>query len=128
MCNCIEEKTKELIEKGGFVFVWIDQPHEIGIPVVRANAIDKKGHEYDLKLRLSYCPFCGKSYEVEAQNDSGTRIKVTSLEVIYRMVDGKPYFEIKYKKTGENFYHVGYSSFILENVLKWKEECFEAVD
>ena len=45
---------------------------------------------------------------------------VTELEQIFRIVDDKPYFELKYKKAGENYYHVGYSSFDFHNVLKWK--------
>lgn len=44
--------------------------------------------------------------------------KVTSLEIIVRMIDNKPYYEIKYKKVGEDYYHVGYSSFNIDNVLK----------
>lgn len=54
--------------------------------------------------------------------------KVTSLEIIVRMIDNKPYYEIKYKKVGEDYYHVGYSSFNIDNVLKWRNECFELVD
>lgn len=54
--------------------------------------------------------------------------KVTSLEIIVRIVDGKPYYEIKYKKVGEDYYHVGYSSYYLNNVLKWYCECFELVN
>lgn len=52
---------------------------------------------------------------------------VTELEQIFRIVDDKPYFELKYKKVGEDYYHVGYSSFDFHNVLKWKEEYFELV-
>lgn len=47
---------------------------------------------------------------------------VTELEQIFRIVDDKPYFELRYKKVGEDYYHVGYSSFDFHNVLKWKEE------
>lgn len=54
--------------------------------------------------------------------------KVTSLEIIVRMIGNKPYYEIKYKKLGENFYNVGYSSYSLKNVLLWKDECFEFVE
>ena len=50
---------------------------------------------------------------------------VTELEQIFRIVDDKPYFELKYKKVGEDYYHVGYSSFDLHNVLKWGKEYFE---
>ena len=44
------------------------------------------------------------------------------------MIDNKPYYEIKYKKVDEYYYHVGYSSFNIDNVLKWRDECFELVE
>lgn len=62
-----------------------------------------------------------------SENDD-TKNKVTSLEIIVRMIDNKPYYEIKYKKVDEDYYHVGYSSFNIDNVLKWRDECFELVD
>ena len=61
------------------------------------------------------------------ENDD-TKNKVTSLEIIVRMIDNKPYYEIKYKKVGEDYYHVGYSSYNIDNVLKWRDECFELVE
>lgn len=61
------------------------------------------------------------------QNDD-TKNKVTSLEIIVRMIDSKPYYEIKYKKCDEDYYQVGYSSYNLNNVLKWRDECFELVN
>lgn len=61
------------------------------------------------------------------ENDNAIN-KVTSLEIIVRMVDSKPYYEIKYKKVGEDYYHVGYSSYNLNNVVKWYGECFELVN
>lgn len=54
--------------------------------------------------------------------------KVTELELTFRVIDGKSYYSIKYKKVGENHYHIGYSSYSFENVLRWKDECFEVVD
>ena len=56
------------------------------------------------------------------------KIKVTSLEIIVTGTKDKPYFEIKYKKVGEEHYHIGYSSYDLNNVLDWKEDCFELVE
>ena len=50
---------------------------------------------------------------------------VTELEQIFRIVDDKPYFELKYKKVGEDYYHVGYSSYDFHNVLKCEKEYFE---
>ena len=63
-----------------------------------------------------------------AARDSKTeRIKVSCLDIIVTMIGKKPYYEIKYKEIGEDYYHVGYSSYKLENVFAWKDECFEIV-
>ena len=55
------------------------------------------------------------------------RIKVNELDIIVNMVNGKPYYEIKYKKIEEDYYHIGYSSYYLDFVLEWKNKCFELV-
>ena len=70
-------------------------------------------------------PCCRCDSKVSENDD--TKNKVTSLEIIVRMIDNKPYYEIKYKKVGEDYYNVGYSSFNIDNVLKWRDECFELV-
>lgn len=54
--------------------------------------------------------------------------KVTELELIFRMIGERPYYEIKYKKVGESFYNVGYSSYDVKTVLKYKEKYFEIVE
>lgn len=54
--------------------------------------------------------------------------KVTELELVFRMIGERPYYEIKYKKVGENFYNVGYSSYDVKTVLKYKEKYFEIVE
>ena len=56
------------------------------------------------------------------------KIKVTSLEIIVTGTKDKPYFEIKYKEVGKEDYNIGYSSYDLNNVFSWKEECFEIVN
>nr|DAM82855.1 MAG TPA: hypothetical protein [Caudoviricetes sp.] len=71
-------------------------------------------------------PCCRCDSKVSENDD--TKNKVTSLEIIVRVIDNNPYYEIKYKKVGEDYYHVGYSSFNIDNVLKWRDECFELVD
>lgn len=71
-------------------------------------------------------PCCRCDSKVSENDD--TKNKVTSLKIIVRMIGNKPYYEIKYKKVGEYYYHVGYSSFNIDNVLKWRDECFELVD
>lgn len=72
-------------------------------------------------------PCCRCDDSRVSENDD-TINKVTSLEIIVRMIDSKPYYEIKYKKVDEDYYHVGYSSYNLDNVLKWRDECFELVE
>ena len=64
----------------------------------------------------------------DSRKENANMVKVNSLEIIVRMIGNKPYYEIKYKKVGEDYYHVGYSSFNIDNVLKWRNECFELVD
>lgn len=54
------------------------------------------------------------------------KIKVEDIDIIVTNID-KPYYEIKYKEVGSDHYCVGYSSYILEYVLYWKEHCFEVV-
>ena len=56
------------------------------------------------------------------------KIKVTSLEIIVTGTKDKPYFEIKYKEVGKEDYNIGYSSYELDKVFSWKEECFEIVN
>ena len=56
------------------------------------------------------------------------KIKVTSLEIIVTGTKAKPYFEIRYKEVGKKDYSIGYSSYDLNNVFEWKEECFEIVN
>lgn len=56
------------------------------------------------------------------------KIKVTSLDIIVNMHRDNPYYEIKYKEVGEDFYHIGYSSYDLNIVLGYKEECFELLE
>ena len=71
-------------------------------------------------------PCCRCDSKVSKNDD--TKNRVTSLEIIVRMLDNKPYYEIKYKKVGEYYYHIGYGSFNIDNVLKWRDECFELVE
>ena len=53
---------------------------------------------------------------------------MTSLEIIVTGTKEKPYFEIKYKEVGKEDYNIGYSSYDLNNVFDWREECFELVE
>ena len=66
-------------------------------------------------------------YKKTAADSNYQKEKVTELELVWRVVSEKPYYSIKYKVLGENYYHIGYSSYSFKNVLKWKDECFEMV-
>lgn len=55
------------------------------------------------------------------------KIKVTFLEIIVTGKKEKPYFNIMYKEVGERDYHIGYSSYNLDFVFAWRDECFEIV-
>lgn len=61
------------------------------------------------------------------------RIKVynNDIEIIVGesvLYGNRPYYQIKYKEVGNNYYNVGLGSFYLENVIKWRKEEFEVVD
>lgn len=117
---------------------WTDKVYDTFDPVdvvdneySKANynkILTKLGEYEDLEEqgRLIKLP-CRRCDRKVSENDD-TKNKVTSLEIIVRMIDNKPYYEIKYKKVGEYYYHVGYSSFNIDNVLKWRDECFELVE
>lgn len=55
------------------------------------------------------------------------KIKVTEAEIIVRGTVDKPYFEIKYHEVGKLYNNIGFGSYFLEYVFKWKEEYFEIV-
>ena len=62
-------------------------------------------------------------------NDSNSKdIKVTNAEIVVHGTIDKPYYEIKYREIGSSEYHVGYSSYDLNNVFEWLKECFEIVN
>ena len=55
-------------------------------------------------------------------------VKVNSLEIIVRMIDAKPYYEVKYREFDEKDYSIGYSSYSLKTVLGFIDEYFEIVE
>ena len=55
------------------------------------------------------------------------KIKAIRPHIIVTGTVEKPYYEILYYDTSDNAWHIGYSSYNLANVLKWKEELFEVV-
>ena len=67
-----------------------------------------------------------KTSETE-MNKNKTKIKVASAEIVVHGTIEKPYYEIKYLVIGEDEYRIGYSSYDINNVFGWLEECFEIV-
>lgn len=56
------------------------------------------------------------------------KIKVSSAEIVVHGTKEKPYYEIKYFDLFDNEMHIGYSSYNLDIVFGWLEECFEVVE
>lgn len=56
------------------------------------------------------------------------KIKVTNIDIIVEMINDRPYYELKYKELGNNYYCIGYASYDLDNVIRWKKEYFEKVE
>lgn len=56
------------------------------------------------------------------------KAKVDSLEIIARMLDDKPYYELKYRQVGKKDYSIGYSSYDLKTVLGYIDTFFEIAE
>lgn len=56
------------------------------------------------------------------------KLRVTSAQIIVAGTKEKPYYEIKYREVGKENYCIGYSSYCLDNVFEWLEECFDLVE
>lgn len=56
------------------------------------------------------------------------KTKVISAEIIVAGTKDKPYFEIKYKEVGKDYYNIGFGSYYLENVFEWIEKYLEIVN
>lgn len=56
------------------------------------------------------------------------KIPVCELEIIVTGTKEKPYYEIKYFDLRDKKYHIGFSSYNLDNVYAWKDESFRLVE
>ena len=56
------------------------------------------------------------------------KTKVTEAEVIVTKTFSGFMFHIKCKKVGEDFYHIGYSSYDIHLVFQWLDKYFEIVE
>lgn len=65
--------------------------------------------------------------ELMSREHRKEKIKAVSAVMIDSILNGEPYYEIKYRKPGSMEYSVGYGSYYKELVEKWLEEEFEIV-
>ena len=64
----------------------------------------------------------------DSRKENANMVKVNGLEIIVRMIDNKPYYELKYRQVGKKDYSIGYSSYDLKIVLGYIDEYFEIVE
>lgn len=67
-------------------------------------------------------------YTFDCRTAKINKARVNSLEIIARMLDDKPYYELKYRQVGKKDYSIGYSSYDLKTVLGCIDEYFEIVE
>lgn len=69
-----------------------------------------------------------KTSEQDKIMEKYNKIKVTEAEIIVHGTVDKPYFAIMYHEVGKSYNNIGFGSYILENVFKWKDEYLELVE
>ena len=76
------------------------------------------------------CDILLKQYAERLNKRKGKTMKnyVEDMDIIVEIINGKPYYSIKYKKVGDDDYTIGYSSYNLDFVLEWKEKYFELIE
>lgn len=87
--------------------------------------IDKKADYYETDEQGREHVRMVDMVDVEEIIRSNMVEKVTSAEIINKKINGKTYYEIKYKNVGEDEYYIGYSSFNLDYVIEWLNGYFE---
>lgn len=65
--------------------------------------------------------------EVQHDIDSYGKTKTSELMIVVGGSKDKPCYSIRYYDLSDNEWHVGFSSYCLQNVIDWKNECFEIV-
>ena len=59
------------------------------------------------------------------ENKEQEKIKVDSIDTIVTVRGDRPYYENMYREVGDNYYHIGYSSYRLDVALEYREKYFE---
>lgn len=94
-------------------------------PVIRKKEVDIPSMVwYDKTIETSKQNSKG---EQNMSENKGNKLVVDDIEVIVGGTANKPYYGIKYREVGNDNYNIGFGSYDLNNVLKWKEEEFEVV-
>ena len=55
------------------------------------------------------------------------KTKVTKAYIIIKGTVEKPYYEILYHEVGKDYDNIGFGSYCLDNVRRWKDEYLELV-
>lgn len=64
---------------------------------------------------------CADSIETE-------KIRTHHAKIVVECTTGKPYYSIEWFDAAKQEYYVGYSSYVIDNVLGWLKEYFEIVE
>ena len=55
------------------------------------------------------------------------KLKVTKADIVVALPLGEPYFNIHYREVGNDYDNIGFGSYDLNNVIRWREEEMEIV-
>lgn len=55
------------------------------------------------------------------------KLKVTKADIVVAGTADKPYYNIHYREIGNDYDNIGFGSYNLDFVFKWREECLEIV-
>lgn len=61
-------------------------------------------------------------------SETNGKIKTSEIMIIVGGSVDKPYYSIRYYDLSDNEWHIGFSSYYLQNVINWKNEYFEIVE
>lgn len=78
------------------------------------ESVDLKGIQQEI------AEFVGKAMSVNPD-----QIRTTLAEIVVRGTVEKPYYEILWVDPHTGEFNIGYGSYCLENVIRWKQEIFE---
>lgn len=63
-----------------------------------------------------------------ANPSENEKIRTHHAKIVVECTTGKPYYSIEWFDAAKQEYYVGYSSYVIDNVLGWLKEYFEIVE